>query len=351
MDSRERVLAAFERRGYDRIPVKHEGTPEVNRQLMDYFGVNGHDALLERLGDDFRYVQANWSGPDLRTFPDGSWEGLWGERYADLSFGDGVYPEAVYLPFEHVTRVAELAGYRFPTPDDFDYTTVRTQCEQRAGYAVVFGSAGSFDFINGIARCRGVERVLVDIATEDPVYLALMDQRHQFFMGMFERALEAAGGRIDFVHIGEDLGTQNGPLISPRQFERLFAPKFGAVFALAHRYGARTMMHSCGSVRRLIPRLIDLGLDVLDVVQVGAAGMGLHELWDAYGDQLCFCGTMDVQTVLPFGDVADVRREVETRLELFSEGGLFLGPTHAVQVGTPLQNTLEMYRAAGSLRG
>ncbi|MCJ7739337.1 MAG: hypothetical protein MUQ10_18830, partial [Anaerolineae bacterium] len=245
--------------------------------------------------------------------------------------------------------VGELAAFRFPTPDDLDFSTIASQCERYHAFAEVFGGADYFDFINSIARCRGVEQVLIDSATEDPVYVRLVEQRCEFFLGVIERALQAAGGRVDFVHVGEDLGTQNGLLISPRKFERLFAPRFRAVFDLAHQYGARTIMHSCGSVRRLIPRLIDLGLDVLDVVQVGAKAMDLTELHAAYGDCLSFCGTVDVQTTLPFGTVEDVQREVALRLELFERGGLFLGPTHAIQVGTPLENMLAMYRAAGSL--
>jgi len=112
---------------------------------------------------------------------------------------------------------------------------------------------------------------------------------------------------------------------------------------------ARTMMHCCGSVRRLIPRFIEMGLDVLDVVQVSTTGMDIRELHDAYGDRLNFAGSISVQFTLPFGTVEDVRREVELRLELFKDGGMILGPTHQIQAGTPLENILEMYRVAGSL--
>ena len=81
MDSRQRVLSAFDRRGYDRIPVKHEGTPEVNQMLLDHFGLKNLEQLLCVLGDDFRYVEPVYCGPELRTFPDGSVEGYFGERY------------------------------------------------------------------------------------------------------------------------------------------------------------------------------------------------------------------------------------------------------------------------------
>ena len=108
-------------------------------------------------------------------------------------------------------------------------------------------------------------------------------------------------------------------------------------------------MHACGSVRQFLPRLIEIGLDILDVVQVSAVGMDIRELKQAHGHQLCFSGSVCVQTTLPFGSVDDVRREVELRQSLFREGGLVLGPTHQIQVGTPLENILEMYRCAGSM--
>jgi uroporphyrinogen decarboxylase len=349
MNSKQRVLSALRREGYDRIPVKHEGTPEVNAELMAHFGIGDYADLLTILGDDFRYVAPAYIGPEMRRFPDGSWEGWWGERYNHISFGEGTYPEAVYLPYAKLTGVAELRSLRGPSPDWFDYSGVRAGCEAKSDYAVAFGSAGMPDFINGIARCRGVEQVLADIATEDPVYLALVEQRFEFFYEMAERTLQAAGGLIDIVHTGDDFGTQKGLLISPRKFDRLFADKYARLFGLVHRYGARTMMHSCGSVRQLIPRLIDVGLDILDVVQVGAAGMGIRELHAEFGDRLNFCGSMDVQATLPFGTVADVEAEVDLRLDLFRQGGMILGPTHAIQVGTPIENTLAMYRRAGSL--
>jgi len=108
-------------------------------------------------------------------------------------------------------------------------------------------------------------------------------------------------------------------------------------------------MHCCGSVRGLLPRLIDLGLDILDVVQVSAAGMELRSLHADFGRDLAFCGTMCVQKMLPKLTATEIAAEVELRRELFAAGGLILGPTHAIQPDTPIENILTMYRAAGSL--
>ncbi len=354
MNSRERVLSALEGRGYDRIPVKHEATPEVNRQLMDCFGLTNYEQLLRVLGDDFRYVEPVYRGPELRTFPDGSFEGYWGERYRYETYGEGAcagqYLESVYQPYGEVQSLAELDQSHFPKADWFDYSTIRQQCEALHGdFAVCFGTAGDLDFINSIGRARGQERVLMDLATEDPVFLALLDARFQFYYEMHERTLLAAGGLIDIIHVGEDLGNQIGPTMSMRTFERLFAPKFEAHFKMAHRYGARTMMHMCGCVEPFLSRLIEIGLDIQDVVQPVGQGMDIGDLKRKYGNRLCFCGSMCVQKLLPYGSSTAVAREVCRRLELFPKGGLILGPTHAVQPGTPLENILTMYRIAGSL--
>jgi len=132
-------------------------------------------------------------------------------------------------------------------------------------------------------------------------------------------------------------------------FDRHFAPKYGKYFDMVHSYRARTMLHMCGCCEAFLPRLIELELDVYDVVQPTTPSMDIAALAKRFGDRLTFCGSVCVQTTLAWGTPEDVEREVRRRLELFPEGGLFLGPTHAVQAGSPLENILTMYRTAGSL--
>ncbi len=352
MNSRERVLSAFERRGYDRLPVKHEGTPEINRMLMEHFGLVNQEQLLLMLGDDFRYVEPPYIGPELRTFPDGSVEGYWGEHYRYAEFAGGRYLESCHQPFAGVERLEDLDRSHFPSADWFDYSTVRAQCAalRQRGFAVCFGTAGDMDFINSIARARGTEQVLIDLVTDDPVYLEIMEARFRFYFEMHRRVLEAAGGLVDFTHIGEDLGTQTAQVISHEVFEKHFAPKFGAYFAMVHAHGARTMMHMCGCSAAFLPRLIELGLDVYDVVQPTTPQTDIAVLQQKFGDRLTFCGSVCVQTTLAFGTPAQAAAEVRRRQHLFPKGGLFLGPTHAIQVGSPLENILALYRTAGSLR-
>ena len=127
MNSRERVLNAYERKGYDRIPVKHEGTPEVNQQIKEHFGLKNDEQMLCVLGDDFRYVEPLYIGPELRTFPDGSVEGYWGERYRYAEFDGGKYLEACYLPYADVMTLDDLDRSHFPSADWFDYSSIREQ--------------------------------------------------------------------------------------------------------------------------------------------------------------------------------------------------------------------------------
>ncbi len=348
--SRERVISAYERRGYDRIPIKHEATPEINRMIMQHFGLSNMEQVLRVVGDDFRYVEPVYCGPELRTFPDGSIEGYFGERYKYAQFEGGRYLEACYLPYAGIETLDKLDRSHFPRADWFDYSTIRQQCEALQGrFAICFGTAGDMDFINSIGRARGMEEVLMDLLEDNEVFMALMDARFDFYFEQHKKVLEAAKGLIDFTHVGDDLGNQRGQMISHETFERHFAPRYKKYFDMVHSFGARTMMHMCGCVEAFLPRLIELGLDVQDVVQPTTPEMDIGYLQSHYGEKLTFCGSVCVQTTMAWGSVADVEREVHRRQELFPKGGLFLGPTHAIQVGSPMENILALYRTAGSL--
>ncbi len=355
MKSRERVLSSLRREGYDRIPVKHFGEPEVNQRLMQRLGVDNEMAMLERIGDDFRYVWPDYVGPASRTFPDGSFEIPWpwrwqsGERYKTVEVGGKKYPEEVYRPFVNLTDVDLLSKYTFPSVDWLDFSRIRDKVAAVPEHVRVAGFGNVINFVAGISHSLGMERTLAGFVTADPVLLALMKVKFDFHYAEIERTLQAAEGGIDLVCIGEDLGTQRGPLISPRAFDKHVAPYFDRFFRMAHSYGARISMHCCGSSRAFIPRLIELGLDVLEVIQVSAYAMDLEELKAKFGSCLCFSGSMDVQGFLVTGTPDDVAHEVQKRLQMFSGGGLILGPSHHIQPDVPLENTLAMYRAAGSL--
>ncbi|MCX5637996.1 MAG: uroporphyrinogen-III decarboxylase, partial [Planctomycetota bacterium] len=158
---------------------------------------------------------------------------------------------------------------------------------------------------------------------------------------------EAAGGRIDFFRIGDDFGTQNSLVMSPRMFRDIIKPALKAMADTAKKYGAYYYHHSCGAVRELIPDLIETGVDVLDPIQVQAAGMVPTELKAEFGQKICFSGGVDEQRLLPNGSPEDVRKGVFQLLEDMARGGgFFIGPTHNFQADIPTANILAMYDAA-----
>jgi len=350
MTGKERVLSAIAREGYDRPPCKYFATPEVTAELRKFLGTPDYEALLRVLGDDTREVNPAYCGPELKNLPGHRKEGRWGEIIQEQPDSMGSYGEVVYLPFKTIETVEEAEAIRFPQADWYDYSTIEAQCDANSAYAIITQSPGNMDFINGISRCRGVEKVLFDIADEDPVFITLVRRRFEFFYAQTEQILQKANGKIDIVWCGEDLGNQNGLLISPEAFNKLFAHYYEALFTLVHKYGAKVMMHSCGSVYHLIGKLIDLGLDILDVVQVDCKNMDIRELQKQFGHRLCFSGSISVQSTLPFGTPKDVEREVALRKELFPKGGLIFAPTHNIQVGTPMENIVAMYKAIGSFQ-
>ena len=196
MTSRERVINSCQRKGYDRIPIKHEGTPEVNQMIKEHFGLKNDEQMLLVLGDDFRYIEPGYIGPELKTFPDGSIEGYFGERYKYIQFEGGKYPEPVYQPFAGISELKDLDRSHFPSADWFDYSKVYQDAKtiRDKGFAVCIGTAGDMDFINGISRARGMEEVLMDLMDDNPVFLEIMEARFRFYYDLQEMILKEARG-------------------------------------------------------------------------------------------------------------------------------------------------------------
>ena len=231
MTPRERVRAALAHTQPDFTPCDYFATPEIHQALVEHFGLEraaregaslsgtagtiADNAVAERLGTDLRYVRPPYIGPPLETFEDGSTKNIWGIRRRPMPNEYGEYAEPVGTPYAAWTTVEEAQAFPWPDPDWFDYAAIPALCARYPDMALATGEFGVQDFINGVAFGRGVEQVLLDIATEDPVYLFIVEKRHRFYLRYIERILEAADGRIDLVLCGDDFGSQRGPLISP----------------------------------------------------------------------------------------------------------------------------------------
>lgn len=347
MTSKERVLAAIAHRRPDRTPIQTYLTPEIERKLMDHFGLETPDALLERLGVDLRYVAPAYAGPVPPVPPGSQLADEWGVGYVMFDHGHGgAYPEPNHLALAQIDTMAQFEAYPWPDARNFAYDQAPGQCAAYAAYAVCAGHAGMPDIVNGVSRGRGMERVLMDIMTEDPVGVAIIDKRCDFYFEYARRTLEAARGGIDILCIGEDTGNQNGPMFAPEVFDAFFRPRLQRYIDLAHDFGCKAMMHSCGNTRKLMPRFIEMGLDVLDAMQPEPPGMVPEALKAEFGGRLAFCGLISTQQTLPFGSIEACRAEARHRLRLFEDGGYIFSPAHCIQADNPIENALAIYEEA-----
>jgi uroporphyrinogen decarboxylase len=348
------VLTALAHRPPDRVPRDYWATPEVTQRLLRRLHLPDPEALLRRFGFDLRYVEGpSYVGQALRTHPDGSVEDLWGvRRRPETVTGKGytwTYQHVVEAPLAAAQASADAEAYpRWPSPDWWDYSQVRQQCLAHAGYAVV--NAG--DRLDRTAQLkpmmylRGMEQAYIDLACNPAIAQTIVSRIVEYFLEYDRRVFEAAAGAIDIFMMGDDFGTQQGPMMDFGTWRRFFRPGFAAFIDLAHRYGLKVMHHTCGSVVGLIPDFIDCGLDILQSLQPQAAGMDLGRLRREFGRDLCFQGGIDIQGVLPRGTPQEVREHVRRQLEAAGrEGGYILCTAHNLQPDTPLENLLALFDA------
>ena len=337
---KQRVKMATSHVQPDRPPIVVYLTPEVATSLNDYF--KGRP-ILEVFEVDFRHVGPA-GGPPAFTGPAEHYD-EWGTGYSSVrNPAGGTYLEATDLALLRIETMDDVRSYRWPKADDYDYSVIPQHIESVKDFAVCLGGAGIPDIINGIGRGRGMEQVLVDIATSDEVGIAIIDARVDFYYEWCRRSLEAGAGLFDILCLGEDLGSQKGPTMSPACFDSFFRPRIEPFYKLAHDFGALAMMHSCGSTRMLQPRLIDMGLDILDAVQPEPVGMDPTELKAESGDRLTFCGMISTQETLPHRSVDECRAEARHRINVIGKGGGYIfAPAHCIQPDTPIENVLAIY--------
>src|SRR5208337_2964264 len=194
---------------------------------------------------------------------------------------------------------------------------------------------------------RDVEEWYISTVTRRNHVYKIFERQYEIGVKNLEKIHQVVGDRVTAVRVtGTDFGAQNGPFISPYVYRDLFKPFHKQVNDWIHKNTSwKTLIHSCGSVRALIPDFIEAGFDILNPVQCSAAGMAPLELKKEFGDQITFWGGgVDTQRTLPFGTAEEVRREVREKLKIFGAGGGFVFTTiHNVQAGVPVENVLAIY--------
>ncbi len=345
MTSRERVLTAIDLGTPDRVPLDVSATAEVWEKLQRHFGTDDNQVVRERLHiDGFASCAPEYIGPAIPQYSDGTVENFWGMRKKPMQYDTGIYMEQYYYPLAHVKTVAELDECRWPSPDWFDFSTIRQQCEENRDRAIMAGDTAPFYHHNLL---RGLEQSLVDLAAEPELSHAVIGRICEFFYGFAERLFEAAGGLLDVSQLTDDFGTQIGLMISVEMFDEYFLAHYKRFAKLFRHYGIRIFHHDDGAMWDLIPRMIDLGVAVLNPVQYKCGPIDPGWLKETYGDRLCFHGGVDNQEVLPFGSVEDVVAETRKCLGTLGKGGGYiLAPCHNIQAVTPVENILAMYETA-----
>lgn len=368
MTHRERVLLAANREEADRVPLDLGGTHASSitvaayNRLKTHLGMAGptpylswrsrvalpHEEVLQRFDIDTRIVV-----PHVAEEPPGTGDGSdtyvdeWGVERKKLP--DGHY--YVSRPaFPEGSTVADLERHRWPDPDDpARYSGLRDEARrlrEKTDYALLMYlparvvSLGQF--------LRGFDVWMMDLYANQPFAEALLERGVEIQLQMIKHILEEAGEYVDIVNVADDLGMQTGPLFSADLYRRMIKPWQQKLYGFIRtRTAAKLLLHTCGSVYELIPDLIDLGVEILNPVQVSAEGMDPSRLKEQFGKELCFWGGIDTHRVLPFGSTDEVRAEVKRRVsELGSGGGYVLGAVHNIQPEVPPENVCAMFDAA-----
>jgi uroporphyrinogen-III decarboxylase len=193
---------------------------------------------------------------------------------------------------------------------------------------------------------RGYEQLMMDFVEDPDLAETILEIPYRFNLTAAEILVRMG---VDMIWLGDDVGQQHRMLFSPKLWRRFFKPRMANFIATLKAINPQLKIayHSDGCIYPIIPDLIEIGLDVLNPIQ--PASMDPVKLKREYGRHLCFWGSIDEQHTLPFGTPGDVRREVQERLRtLGAHGGLIIGPTHNVQLDTPLENFWAMVDAIGA---
>ncbi len=350
MKHRDRVMIALNHEEPDRCPMQISFTPEFAELLeadLDLKGQGIHNphgggntyALERLLDEDMLLTSVGWvNGYYQAGYQDvGSYQDEWGVTWRVVEyqtrFGKGKYTE----PFGHPLADARALGaYTAPDPErpSLYAEAQRVINDYKTEYWIV-GVTPTTIFETAWAL-RGYEQLLVDMATDPDTANRVLDLPFHYHQLVTQRLVSLG---VDMVWLGDDVGGQNSMLISPRMWRTYLKPRMAELNASLRAINPQIKIayHTDGVVYPIIPELIEIGIDVLNPIQPMA--MDPVKLKADYGNRLCFWGSIDLQHTMPFGTPQQVRSEVLTRLRtLGREGGLLIGPTHNLQLDTPLEN-------------
>jgi uroporphyrinogen decarboxylase len=350
MTSKERVLATLAYGKADRTPVNYSANSGIDKRLKAYFGLaaNDDEGLRLALSIDYRNVIVPYCGKKLHAdIPErGVKVDNWGIHTRWIEHQTGGYWDYCDFPLKDAD-LETVANWPMPNPDDFDYSQIRKDCEKHSKYCVTVGGSGIPDIINSTGMIRSMEQVLIDLALDDPAGFKFIDRRIDIFYEIITRTLEAAKGGIDLLLLGEDLGTQIGPLISLEMFRKHFRPRHQKFIDIGKHFGIPVQIHSCGSSSWAFEDFIEMGITAVDTLQPEAKNMSPKYLKKSFSDRLVFHGCISTAGPVATGTVEDTIDYCRQTLEIMMTGGGYcFSPTHALQDNSPTENVVAMYETA-----
>lgn len=366
MNSRDRLLTALDHREPDRIPLDLGAGKccqmhiQFYRKLLKHFGIDedpivtsmmsqaayASPAVLERLESDVRAPFPSFVGAPVEKWEDDAY--LYYRDAMGVGFRMPKSKPLYYDMYDFPLADEEArATYRWPEPLAVNPEALRQiEAFRAAGYPVAFVDHYADGFLQTGCRLFGYDEWMMLLGMEEDEVKLRLDQLLELKMRQHEITLTTCGDTIDVICDTDDLGMQNGTFISPDMFRNCIKPYWAKLFAHIKKFTkAKIFMHSCGSVRPFIGDLIDIGLDILNPVQISAANMDPAELKKEFGKDLVFWGGgVDTQKVLPTGTPQQVRDNVKRNIDLFAPGGGYVFATvHNTQADVPLENFLAMW--------
>ncbi len=343
---RQRVRAALNHEQTDRPPFSWGFGPNaiIKKQLGEI--------LLKTVGYDFDSFRPltedlyrhGWSTLKAELPPK---ESIWGFTYKTVPNAEGgSYEEFDYKPIQFAASTDDIHSHPWPTTDLYDYSGVAEHIRQKDpddSHFIVGASANPFEILSWM---MGLEETLTNLLIQPDIIEAALRHITDFFVDHIHKTFEQAPGCIHGWFCADDLGSQQGPLISRDVYRTNLMPFHSEIFNAIHDHDAVVIYHSDGSCVDLLPDLIEAGIDCLEAVQVECAGMSPENLKMKFGEKISFHGAISVQQLLPRATEDAVRDQVQYLIQtLGKNGGYIAAPSHAIQDGTPANNVVAMLEA------
>lgn len=352
MTAKERVRRTFDHEKTDRVTIGYEANGAIHAKLLQALNIKNNDyiSLLQTLGVDYIGIGAPYIGkPLFEELPGRKRNQMEGCVMRWVEHETGGYWDFCDFPLKDAP---DEAFYDFPVPnaDDFDYEQALSNAKHTAekyNFACFTGGAGTPDIINSNGRIMGMEDILMHLISEYEPAVHFVKRRADFNLKLLERTIDKCKDYLDFVWLGEDLGTQHTPMISMELYRKILKPIHKDFIDLANSYNLPCIIHTCGSSSWVYNDFIEMGVKGVDTLQPEAADMSPEYLKKTFGNKLSYRGCISTAGPLAYGTVDDVVNDVKKTLDIMMDGyGYHFAPTHAIQDNSPVENVAAMYQAA-----